>query len=96
MCQCPKTMALQFADRASLDGGDGFNTCSLHIKDETIGKFAFPGVAHQGSHVISITLFELLDLLNAPPPRGPSIRIEDEIPHLLLRSFNFPDCDEFV
>jgi hypothetical protein len=68
----------------------------LHVEDESIRKFAFPGVAHDGANVISITLFDFLDLLNASPPFGPSIRIEDEIPHLFLRSLNFPDCDELV
>ena len=48
------------------------------------------------SDVISIPIFQLLDLLDATPPCGPILGMKDQIPNLLLRGLEAPDGDEFV
>ena len=46
--------------------------------------------------VIAVAIFDSLDLFDSTPPVGPLLRVEDEVPHFLLRRFESPDGYEFV
>ena len=55
-----------------------------------------PGIAMSGADVISIAVFQLVNLLDAAPPLRPALGMKNQIPDLLLWSLEAPDGNEFI
>src|SRR5205823_1527943 len=68
--QLPETAARQFAYGLALDEGHRLDARETHTEGETVREFALPSVALDAADAFRIARLDLLDALDAAPPRG--------------------------
>src|SRR2546421_4880871 len=92
----PETAARQFAYRLALDDGHRLDAREPHTEGESVRKFALPSVALDAADAFRVARLDLLDALDAAPPRRPFLRAVDQIPHGRERRAEAPEGHEAV